>query len=239
MKMITFFVLFVSCWASLESFQRLAAGESLFKNIYAGFCNQNFLGYFLFLFSPLIFSYFFINSPFHGTYRKGRFILLAVVTYAFILSSSRSSWNGFIFAFAFLISRKRKALSIGILLLTIMVNILIYIFRGGGIYQSTWDEVYADRPVWSDYWESASKNTFLALGWGVFPEGVTHHAHNLYLSDVTQMGIFSIFLIIALYGFFFYSSHKAEKRLRDPHLKAILLGSTATYVGHLEPIPKL
>jgi len=233
LKTITFLTFFVSCWATIESFYRLSLGESLFKNIYAGFCNQNFLGYFLFLFTPLIISYYFINSPFQGKYMTCRFLLIIITGYALILSSSRSSWNGFIMAMAFLLFWKSKALGIGILLLSIMVNSLIYILQGGQMYQTAWQGVYMDRAAaWNIYWDLILKNPFFGIGWGVIPQGATH-AHSLYLSDAAQMGVFSIILILAFYMLFFYGSLQIEKKITDPHLRAILLGSTATYFGQM------
>jgi len=232
-KTITFFTLFVSSWAAIASFHRLSIGESLFKNIYAGFCNQNFLGYFLFLFTPLIMSYYFINSPFHGRYMIWRFMLITIASYALILSSSRSSWNGFVMAMVFLISRKSKALGVGIVFLVIILNSSIYVLQGGQIYQAAWQATYKDRAgAWNVYWDAILKNPFIGMGWGVVPQGAPH-AHNIYLSDAAQAGIFSIILVLAFYIFFFYASLQTEKRATDPQLKAILLGSTATYFGQI------
>ena len=232
-KTITFFTLFVSCWAVLESFYRISLGESIFKNIYAGFCNQNFLGYFLFLFTPLIVSYYFINSPFHGRYMIWRVMLTLITSYALFLSSSRSSWDGFIMAMVFLFSRKSRSLGIGILFLFIIFNSSIYILQGGQMYESAWQATYKDRAIaWNAYWDAILKNPFLGMGWGVNPQGVVH-AHSLYLSNAAQAGIGSIMLLIAFYILFFHASAQTEKKIKDPHLKALLLGSTATYFGQI------
>jgi O-antigen ligase len=233
LKVITFFTLFVSCWATIESFYKLSQGESSFKNIYAGFCNQNFLGYFLFLFGPLIVSYYFINSPFHGKYTVWRFLLVFITGYALILSSSRSSWNGFIMAMVFLLSWKSKALGVGILFLAIILNSSIYVLQGGQMYQAAWQATYKDRAsAWNVYWDAILKNPFIGMGWGVTPQGALH-AHSIYLSDAAQAGVFSIILVVAFYIFFFYGSFQTEKVTGDPRLRAILLGSTATYFGQM------
>jgi O-antigen ligase len=232
-KAITFFTFCVSCWAIIESFHKLSIGSPIFKNIYAGFCNQNFLGHFLFLFTPLIVSYYFINSPFHGKHMLWRLLLIIVTAYALILSSSRSSWNGVIMAMIFLLSWKSKAWGVGILLLAIILNSSIYILQGGQMYQTTWQGVYSDRAAaWNVYWNVILQNPFFGIGWGVVPQGALH-AHNLYLSNAAQTGIFSIILILAFYISFLYSSFQAEKRVTDLHLRAILLGCTATYFGQM------
>ncbi|MEW6381808.1 MAG: hypothetical protein AB1611_19710 [bacterium] len=231
-KVITFFVIFVSCWSTLESFQKLSRGEKLFKNIYAGFCNPNFLGHFLFLFFPLILSYYGINSHFQGRYRVWRFLLIILAGYALILASARSSWNGFIFALFFLLFRKNKALGVGILLLAIIVNLSTFVLIGGRIYQTTWQKVYEDRPVWDEYWEAAVENPLFGIGWGVNPPNMIH-GHNVYLSNAVQMGVFSAFLVLAFYILILYSALQTEKRIKDPQLKAILLGTTATFCGHI------
>ena len=231
-KIITFLVIFVSCWSSLESFQKLANGEKLFKNIYAGFCNPNFLGHFIFLFFPLILSYYGINSNFQGRYRIWRFLLIILVGYAFILSSARSSWNGFIFALFFLLFRKNKALGVGILFFLIIIGLSTYVLVGGGIYQTTWQKVYEDRPVWNEYWKAVVENPFLGLGWGVNPKNIVH-GHSVYLSTAAQLGVFSVFLVLAFYIVLIYSALQTEKKIKNPQLKAILLGSAATFFGHM------
>ncbi len=128
---------------------------------------------------------------------------------------------------------KARLLGVGILLLAIILNSSIYILQGGQMYQTAWQGVYNDRAAaWNVYWDVILKNPFIGIGWGVIPQGALH-AHNIYLSDAAQTGIFSIILILAFYIFFFYGSFQTEKRVTDPHLRAILLGSTATYFGQM------
>jgi len=233
LKVITFLVLFVSCWAVIESIQKLLSGEKLYKNIYAGFANQNFLGYFLFLFFPLMLSYYFIHCPFPGKYRIWRILFLILVGYTFSLSSSRSSWNGLFFALLFLLSQRNKVLGKGIIILTILISISVYIFIGG-FYKTTWQKIYKDRGVWQYYWKVIPDKPLSGRGLGVWLPGKRGlHAHNLYLQNAMEMGIPSVILLLAFYILFFYSTSLTEKKIKDPRLRAILLGSTATYFGHL------
>lgn len=232
-RVITFLVAFVSVWAILESFQKLSLGQTLFKNIQAGFCNPNFLGHFFFLFSPLMFSFYLIYSPFRGRYWPARLLFLIIMGYALILSYSRSSWNGFLFAVIFLIFWKSKSLGFGLLLLAIMANASLYLISNGQFHRTTWEKVYADRILWKDYSQIALENPIFGLGWGVVPSEKTSHAHNLYLSNATQLGLVSVFLVIAFYMLLFSRSYQIAKKLRDPQLRAILLGSTATFFGHM------
>lgn len=233
LKVITFLVLFVSCWAVIESLQKLLAGEKLYKNIYAGFANQNVLGYFLFLFLPLMLSYFFIHCPFQGKYRRWRILFLILIGYTFFLSSSRSSWNGLFFALFFLLSKKNKVLGRGIIILTIIISISLYVFIGG-FYKTTWQKINRERGTWQYFWKAIPNNPLWGQGLGVWLPGKRgFHAHNIYLQNATEMGIPSVILILAFYIVFLYSSSQTEKKIKDPHLRAILLGSTATYFGHL------
>lgn len=232
-KTVTFLVVFVSCWTVIESIQKISHGVPYYKNVFAGFCNPNFLGYFLFLFTPFMMSYYFIHSPFQEKHMIRRFLMIVVICWALFLSSSRSSWNGCAMAVVFLLSWKNKTLGVGILLLFIMVNSSIYILQGGQIYQTAWEGVYSDRAAaWDEYWKVAINNPLLGIGWGVIPPGLTH-AHNVYLADVAQTGIFSLILIGAFYLLFFSSVSRTEKIVTDPYLRAILLGSAATYFGQI------
>jgi len=232
-KVITFLVLFMSFWVVIESIQKLSMGEKLFKNIYAGFGNQNSLGYFLFLFLPLMFSYYFIHSSFYGKYRVWRILLLILIGYTFFLSFSRSAWNGFFFALFFLLAKKNKAWGKGISILIIITSISIYLFIGG-FYQTTWEKMLAERFTWRLYWDIIPDNPLFGQGLGTgLPNNRGFHAHNSYLEDAVEMGIPSVIFVLAFYIIFLYTSCQTEKKIRDPQLRAILLGSTATYFGHL------
>ncbi|MEW5804228.1 MAG: O-antigen ligase family protein [bacterium] len=233
MNVVTLLTLFVSLWSTIEALQKIAHGESSFKNVYAGFCNQNFLGYFLFLFAPLMISYYLVNSPFKGKYAFGRVMFIMTIGYALIVSSSRSAWNGFIMAMVYMLSWKSKVLGAGFLLLSIILNSVIFIVQGGGMYENAWQEVYKDRAsAWDICWKVFSQNPLSGLGWGIVPKGIPH-AHNLYLSNAVQMGIFSVILVLAFYILFFYRSAQTAKRITDPESLALLQGSTSIYFGHL------
>ena len=235
-KVATALVLFVSIWATIESFFKFIQGEQLFKNIYAGFGNQNFLGYFLFLFIPLMLSYYFINSPLKGKYIGWRVLFFLLLSYTFCLSSSRSAWNGFFFVLLFLLSRKSKILRNKIVFLTIVISISIYLFVGGHFYQNIWQKIYAGRASWGTYWGAVAENPIWGRGLGVGPGGrnaARYHAHNLYLGNATEMGIFSVFIVLAFYFLFIRSATRTAKVIKDPQMKAIILGVTAIFFGHL------
>ena len=233
LRVITFLVLFVCCWAVIESVQKLLLGENLYKNIFTGFGNQNFLGYFLFLFLPLILSYYFIHSPLYGKHRAWRILFFILIGYTFYLCSSRSAWNGLFFALFFLLVKKNKVLGKGLVFVIIIISMCAYLFVNG-FYKSAWQKIYSERASWHYYLEAIPENPVWGLGLGIGPQGKKDvHAHSLYLGNATAMGIPSVVLVLAFYIFFLYRSATTEKKINDPHVRAILLGSTATYFGHL------
>ncbi|MGA1875199.1 MAG: O-antigen ligase family protein [bacterium] len=120
----------------------------------------------------------------------------------------------------------------GVIFLVIIVTLSIYILRGGGLYRTGWQKIYEDRPIWKEYWQSILEKPWWGLGWGINPRNIVH-GHNLYLSNAAQMGILSVFLVLAFYALLVYNASQTAQRIRDPQLKAILLGSTATFLGHL------
>ena len=178
-------------------------------------------------------SYYFIHTPFSGQYRVWRMAFFLLMGYTFYLCSSRSAWNGFFFALFFLLAKKNKVFGKGMVFVIIIISISAYLFVGG-FYKAAWKRIYAERATWQYYWDEISANPIWGRGLGVGPQGKkAAHAHSLYLGNATEMGAFSVILVLAFYILFLYRSATTEKKITDPHLRAILIGCTATYFGHL------
>jgi O-antigen ligase len=213
----------------------------IYKEIQLWFVNPNALGSFLFVCSPVLITSGFDFKPF----KRLRSFFVAIMLVALFLSFHRTSWLAVIVSIVYLLWKGRTKLSLAAAIVPVLFMAgLTFPLWGGDFYQYVTGERYTGRrTIWHGAWDAACDYPMLGTGIGnsveiigkyiddPYLEGHFVNAHSLYLQNAVDMGFASVLMLLAFYVIFLYSSERIEKNLKSHHLRLVVRGTTATFLG--------
>ena len=240
--LVLFFVVFIMSFiAVIIGGYGLIFGVPVYKQISLWFINPNVLGYILFMTIPIcvVTAPKFIRNRGVGVFVVGTMLL------GLFFSFHRTSWLAALVSIAFLLLKSRVRVAMWTVICgALFISGLLFPVIGGDVYDYLTGERYTGRTeIWEAAWTIGCENPVLGVGLGnvmqVMPRYIekpwlrNQDTHSVYLKNIAEMGFPAAVLTLGIYMIFLFSSESIEKNLKSNHLRLLVRGTTATFLGLL------